>query len=99
MVFPWFSYGFPMVLLWFSYGFPMVTILTNQLIFEHTQRHHCPQLEVALKRSYDITIGYTIATGRWNMLLSGLGTDAGRHICINMIMYVLYIHIDVNIYI
>lgn len=27
---------------------------------------------VALKRSYDITIGYTIATGRWNMLLSGL---------------------------
>ena len=27
---------------------------------------------VAIKRSYDITIGYTIATGRWNMLLSGL---------------------------
>ena len=27
---------------------------------------------VALKRSYDITIGYTISTGRWNMLLSGL---------------------------
>ena len=24
MVFPWFSYGFPMVFLWFSYGFPMV---------------------------------------------------------------------------
>ena len=29
------------------------------------------EFEVALKRSYDITIGYTIATGRWNMLLSG----------------------------
>ena len=29
-------------------------------------------VSVALKRSYDITIGYTIATGRWNMLLSGL---------------------------
>ena len=24
MVFPWFSYGFPMVFPWFSYGFPMV---------------------------------------------------------------------------
>ena len=36
---------------------------------------HLPQLQLpckALKRSYDITIGYTIATGRWNMLLSGL---------------------------
>ncbi|CAK9005557.1 unnamed protein product [Durusdinium trenchii] len=29
-------------------------------------------VSVALKRSYDITIGYTLATGRWNMLLSGL---------------------------
>eukprot|EP00913_Durusdinium_trenchii_P030571 g28634.t1 len=28
-------------------------------------------VSVALKRSYDITIGYTLATGRWNMLLSG----------------------------
>jgi len=29
-------------------------------------------VSVALKRSWDISMGYTIATGRWNMLLSGL---------------------------
>mmetsp|Transcript_45262 Transcript_45262/g.105007 ORF Transcript_45262/g.105007 Transcript_45262/m.105007 type:complete len:1006 (+) Transcript_45262:88-3105(+) len=29
-------------------------------------------VSVALKRSYDITIGYCLYTGRWNMLLSGL---------------------------
>lgn len=29
-------------------------------------------VSVALKRSWDISINYTIGTGRWNMLLSGL---------------------------
>mmetsp|Transcript_72074 Transcript_72074/g.134769 ORF Transcript_72074/g.134769 Transcript_72074/m.134769 type:complete len:1008 (-) Transcript_72074:112-3135(-) len=32
----------------------------------------CLHVSVALKRSYDITIGYCLYTGRWNMLLSGL---------------------------
>merc|ERR1712178_506360 len=29
-------------------------------------------VSVALKRSWDISMNYTIATGRWNMMLSGL---------------------------
>jgi len=87
MAFLWFSYGFPMVLLWFYYG----NHVNQPVDIRRYATTSFPQLEVALKRSYDITIGYTIATGRWNMLLSGLGTHAGRHICINMMMYVLYI--------
>lgn len=32
----------------------------------------CVHVSVALKRSWDLNMGYTIATGKWNMMLSGL---------------------------
>jgi len=52
--------------LWSSYPIPFGFI--ELYLFFALFLHVC----VALKRSYDITINYTLASGRWNMLLSGL---------------------------
>jgi len=53
-------------------AFGMVKGWSVSIVEEYLALGLLLHVTVALKRSYDITIGYTIATGRWNMLLSGL---------------------------
>jgi len=53
-------------------GFGFVKDFPFSVVEEYLALALLLHISVALKRSWDISMNYTIATGRWNMMLSGL---------------------------